>query len=40
MQSGNTKTVRASWNGAVLVESSDIVELEGKTYFPFSAINK
>jgi uncharacterized protein (DUF427 family) len=31
---------RATWNGAVLAESSDIVTVEGNAYFPDAALNK
>lgn len=31
---------RAEWNGAVLAESNDIVEVEGNAYFPASALDK
>lgn len=31
---------RATWNGAVLAESDDIVEVEGNLYFPADALNR
>lgn len=30
---------RAIWNGTVLAESDDIVEVEGNAYFPRNALN-
>jgi uncharacterized protein (DUF427 family) len=30
---------KASWNGHVVAESNDTVEVEGNTYFPVSAID-
>ncbi len=31
---------KATWNGATLAESNDIVTVEGNAYFPESALNK
>ncbi len=31
---------RATWNGAVLAESDDIVTVEGNAYFPEASLNK
>jgi uncharacterized protein (DUF427 family) len=31
---------RATWNGAVLAESDDIVTVEGNAYFPEAAVNR
>jgi uncharacterized protein (DUF427 family) len=31
---------KATWNGAVLAESKDTVEVEGNTYFPESSVNR
>ena len=31
---------RATWNGAVLAESDDIVTVEGNAYFPEAALNR
>jgi uncharacterized protein (DUF427 family) len=31
---------RAEWNGAVLAESADVVEVEGNVYFPASALRR
>src|SRR3978361_2249131 len=36
---GETK-MKATWNGAVLAESDDIVTLEGNHYFPESSLNR
>ena len=33
-------TYRATWNGAVLAESDDVVRLEGTLYFPAEAVNR
>ena len=33
-----TARYRASWNGAVIAESDDVVLLEGNVYFPPSAL--
>lgn len=33
-------SVRAVWNGVVLAESADTVEVEGNHYFPASALNE
>lgn len=30
---------KATWNGQVIAESDDIVEVEGNAYFPRSAVN-
>ena len=32
--------MRATWNGAVLAESDDTVEVEGNQYFPADSINR
>ncbi|HYG49343.1 MAG TPA: DUF427 domain-containing protein [Flavobacteriales bacterium] len=32
--------MKATWNGAVLAQSNDIVNVEGNAYFPESSINK
>jgi uncharacterized protein (DUF427 family) len=32
-------THRATWNGAVLAESDDVVRLEGNVYFPADSVN-
>jgi uncharacterized protein (DUF427 family) len=32
--------MKAIWNGKVIAESNDIVNLEGNTYFPTEAVNK
>ena len=32
--------MKATWNGAVLAESDQTVEVEGNQYFPHEAINK
>lgn len=31
--------VRATWNGAVIAESGETVNVEGNEYFPLSAVN-
>jgi uncharacterized protein (DUF427 family) len=31
--------MRAEWNGVVIAESDDIVNVEGNAYFPASALN-
>ncbi|MEM9888098.1 MAG: DUF427 domain-containing protein [Bacteroidota bacterium] len=31
---------KAIWNGAILAESDDLVNVEGNYYFPESALNK
>ena len=31
---------RATWNGAVLAESDDVVRLEGNVYFPAESVNR
>ncbi|EIJ38203.1 DUF427 domain-containing protein [Galbibacter orientalis] len=31
---------RASWNGEILAESSEIKEIEGNKYFPQNSLNK
>lgn len=31
---------RAEWNGVVLAESDDIVEVEGNAYFPAASLKK
>ena len=33
-------TYRATWSGAVLAQSDDIVRLEGNVYFPADALNR
>jgi uncharacterized protein (DUF427 family) len=30
---------KAIWNGSVVAESSDTIEVEGNTYFPEAAVN-
>jgi uncharacterized protein (DUF427 family) len=30
--------MRATWNGTVIAESEDIVEVEGNSYFPVSSV--
>jgi uncharacterized protein (DUF427 family) len=30
--------MRATWNGTVIAESEDIVEVEGNAYFPVSSV--
>ena len=32
--------MKATWNGAVLAESDDIVIVEGNPYFPVSSLNQ
>ncbi|MEB3256784.1 MAG: DUF427 domain-containing protein [Cyanobacteriota bacterium] len=32
--------MEASWNGAVIAQSDDIVTVEGNAYFPHEALNK
>lgn len=32
--------MKATWNGAVLAESDDTVEVEGNQYFPAGSINR
>lgn len=32
--------MKAEWNGVVIAESDDIVEVEGNPYFPLSSVNK
>ena len=32
--------MKALWNGKVIAESNDIVNVEGNSYFPFESINK
>ncbi len=32
--------MKASWNGAVIAESDDIVKVEGNPYFPIDSVNK
>ena len=32
--------MKAIWNGAVIAQSDDIVELEGNAYFPLSSLNR
>ncbi len=32
--------MEASWKGAVIASSDDIVMVEGNAYFPFEALNK
>lgn len=38
--SGAPATYRAVWNGAVLAESSETIQIEGNQYFPPSAVNR
>ena len=32
--------MQATWNGAVIAQSDDIVTVEGNAYFPASSVNK
>ncbi len=32
--------MKALWNGQVIAESDDIVEVEGNAYFPLNSLNK
>ena len=32
--------MKATWNGATIAESDDIVTVEGNAYFPADAVNK
>jgi uncharacterized protein (DUF427 family) len=32
--------MKATWNGATIAESDDIVKVEGNAYFPADALNK
>ena len=32
--------MKATWNGAIIAESSDIVTVEGNAYFPTSAVTE
>ena len=32
--------MKATWNGAVLAQSDDIVEVEGNAYFPLAALDR
>jgi uncharacterized protein (DUF427 family) len=32
--------MKATWNGATIAESDDIVTVEGNAYFPASAVNQ
>ncbi len=32
--------MKAIWNGKVIAESSDIVNVEGNSYFPVTSVNK
>ena len=32
--------MKATWNGAVIADSDDIVTVEGNAYFPAEAVNK
>jgi uncharacterized protein (DUF427 family) len=32
--------MKATWNGVVLAESDDIVEVEGNAYFPEASLNQ
>jgi uncharacterized protein (DUF427 family) len=32
--------MKATWNGAVIAESDDIVTVEGNAYFPAESLNK
>ncbi len=32
--------MKATWNGAVIADSDDIVTIEGNAYFPADAVNK
>ncbi len=31
---------KAIWNGTVIAESNDVIEVEGNSYFPVSSVNK
>lgn len=32
--------MKAIWNGAVIAQSDDVVEVEGNTYFPLASLNR
>lgn len=32
--------MKAIWNGTLIAESNDIVEIEGNSYFPLLSVNK
>ena len=32
--------MKAIWNGKVIAESNDIINIEGNSYFPFESVNK
>ncbi len=32
--------MKAIWNGKIIAESDDIVNVEGNSYFPFNSVNK
>ena len=32
--------MKAFWNGQIIAESDDIVNVEGNSYFPFESVNK
>ena len=32
--------MKATWNGAVIAESNDIVTVEGNAYFPMTSLNR
>jgi uncharacterized protein (DUF427 family) len=34
------RMAKATWNGVVLAESDDVVEVEGNLYFPAAALNR
>lgn len=34
------KTLKASWNGTVIAESSETIKIEGNHYFPPSSLKK
>ena len=36
----NTKIMKAIWNGKVLAESDDTINIEGNHYFPKDSINR
>ena len=36
----NGHMIRAMWNGAVLAEAAETIQLEGNDYFPESSVNR
>ena len=34
------KDMKATWNGKIIAESDDIINIEGNSYFPMESINK